>query len=350
MREGVELGTAIACVGEAWGETEEQQRQPFVGASGQELRVMLEIAGVVKPTLTNVFCRRPGSNSNELRHLCTDKPMTTEPPFCVPLAKGLYLKEEHFFQVRELWKELEGHTTVIALGNTAIWALLGQPPAVSRMRGTFWRSRFIKAKVISTYHPAAVIRDWSLRTIVMLDMIKAQAFSGTTEIGRPSRRVCIEPTLADLEDWKKDLLARPLVSIDLELDWPSKKSKERYISCISFSPDPALSYVVPFIKNRWERYWTTLEEECAAWEFVRQICEAPMDKVFQKHLFDTYVLRRLEPRIVVGGHIHDTLHLHHALYPEMPKDLGFMGSVYTEEPAWKLERPKGKGAKEKRDD
>jgi hypothetical protein len=34
--------------------------------------------------------------------------------------------------------------------------------------------------------------------------------------------------------------------------------------------------------------------------------------------------------------------LHHALQPESPKGLDFLGSVYTEEASWKLMRPRGK--------
>jgi len=30
--------------------------------------------------------------------------------------------------------------------------------------------------------------------------------------------------------------------------------------------------------------------------------------------------------------------LHHALYPELPKGLGFLGSIYTNEASWKLMR------------
>jgi hypothetical protein len=40
--------------------------------------------------------------------------------------------------------------------------------------------------------------------------------------------------------------------------------------------------------------------------------------------------------------------LHHALYPEMQKGLGFLGSIYSNEPAWKLLR--GKAEELKKDD
>jgi hypothetical protein len=32
----------------------------------------------------------------------------------------------------------------------------------------------------------------------------------------------------------------------------------------------------------------------------------------------------------------DTMLLHHSLFPELPKGLGFLGSIYTNEASWKL--------------
>jgi hypothetical protein len=218
------------------------------------------------------------------------------------------------------------------------------------MRGTFWESPYIPAKIIPTYHPAAVLRAWSFRTIVLLDLIKARTFSDSRIISRPSRLVHIEPDLDDLIAWKAQILRAPLISIDLENASPSKKTRDRYITCISFATSPQTSFVIPFVKDGWKPYWSTVEEEYTAWETVREICESDIPKLFQKHLFDTYVLKRNPVPINVCGQIHDTLHLHHSLYPEIQKDLGFLGSVYTEEPAWKLERPKGKKGQEKQDD
>jgi hypothetical protein len=41
--------------------------------------------------------------------------------------------------------------------------------------------------------------------------------------------------------------------------------------------------------------------------------------------------------------------LHHSLYPEMKKSLGFLGSIYTDEASWKLMRQE-KTDTEKRDE
>jgi hypothetical protein len=42
----------------------------------------------------------------------------------------------------------------------------------------------------------------------------------------------------------------------------------------------------------------------------------------------------------------DTMLLHHALYPEMQKDLGFLGSIYTNEASWKINHKKKDTVKE----
>jgi hypothetical protein len=43
----------------------------------------------------------------------------------------------------------------------------------------------------------------------------------------------------------------------------------------------------------------------------------------------------------INNMLHDTMLLHHSLFPEMLKGLGFLGSVYTNEQSWKLmSRPK----------
>lgn len=51
---------------------------------------------------------------------------------------------------------------------------------------------------------------------------------------------------------------------------------------------------------------------------------------------------------MVRGATHDSMLLHHALQPESLKALGFLGSVYINERAWKVER-KGQENTIKRD-
>ena len=44
----------------------------------------------------------------------------------------------------------------------------------------------------------------------------------------------------------------------------------------------------------------------------------------------------------MNNFVDDTMLLHHALQPESEKSLAFLGSLYTDESAWKLMRQRGK--------
>jgi hypothetical protein len=74
---------------------------------------------------------------------------------------------------------------------------------------------------------------------------------------------------------------------------------------------------------------------------VKELAGRKCRKIFQNALFDTNRLWR-GYGVTFGGDIEDTMLMHHALQPESQKDLGFLGSVYTNEPAWKLMRTREK--------
>jgi len=56
-------------------------------------------------------------------------------------------------------------------------------------------------------------------------------------------------------------------------------------------------------------------------------------KVFQNGIFDISFFLRLG--IVPRACTDDTMLRHHAMFPELPKALGFLGSIYTEDISWK---------------
>lgn len=327
---------AIAIVGEAWGESEEQERAPFVGAAGYELTRMLADAGIHRADcfLTNVFNIHPPKNDVEW--------------FCGPraealagypyLVKGKYVREEFAPELDRLAQELidTNPNLVLALGNTAAWALLGTT-GITKFRGTISTSTHTVSgfKVLPAYHPAAILRQWEYRHVTVLDFKKAKLEAAYPEIVRPSREIWIEPTLDDLRDFGLRYIhgARRL-SVDIE-------TAGTQVTCIGFAPSEKLAIVIPFVDPRRARrsYWPTKADELAAWRVVRDWLLLPIPKTFQNGLYDISFLWR-SYRIKVANPEHDTMLLHHALQPESPKSLGFLGSVYTNEPAWKLMREK----------
>lgn len=338
MRSGSQISSSkILFIGEAYGETEEKLRLPFQGASGSELRRMIASSGISPSdcSFTNVVNLRPPSNNFEL--LCEKGRSSIEPPFNSPLTKGLYLKPEYHDQVRGLYADLKelSPTLVVPLGNTALWALSQQSPKISSVRGTLFRSP-LGYKCLPTFHPAAILRAWDLHPVLLADLMKVRYEAETPEITRPNRKVYIEPTLSDLAEWFERIRVAPRISIDTE----TKRFGPSYqITCVGFAISPQEAFVLPFVRGE-KSYWPDLESEFQAWNFVREVCALPILKIFQNYFFDLYVLWKVV-RIPVLSPVRDTMISHHALFPELEKSLAFQGSIYTKEPAWKLERPRG---------
>lgn len=347
-------------VGEAWGAEEEEVKQPFVGASGREFARMLSEAwqepelahaagqhdrsqwlrerndwlnkrGVL---LTNVFAFRPSNNN--LATICTDAAGAGEGAKPVRTQAPRYIKPEYMCEVERLKREIElvRPNLVVALGATALWALLGVI-GIGGHRGATVHSTLVpNQKMLATYHPAGVIYQWSLRGTVVADLMKAQNEARHADIVRPPRRIHVCPDIEDVESTTDWLLANAkILSPDIE-------TMKGQIRCVGFAWTRSDAIVIPFIHNlSGKSYWEWEEHELRAWFCVKRLLESDIPKVFQNGIFDCQYLYRAG--ISTKNMAHDTMLLHHVLYPELPKGLGFLGSIYTNEMSWKLLRRRG---------
>lgn len=325
----------IALIGEAWGEQEERERTPFVGPSGYELTRMLDEAGISRADcfLTNVLNLRP--HNNKLEAFCGTKAEAIKG--YPALIKGRYLRSEFAGELDRLGDELVSvnPNLLVALGNTALWALTGKT-FISKLRGTTTISTLTVDgfKVLPTYHPAAVLRQWELRPTTVIDLMKAKREAEFPEIRRPKRTIWIEPSLEDIDEFRSKYINNAKrLSVDIE-------TAGNQITCIGFAPSERLAIVIPFTDPRklGRSYWPTLQHEQKAWVIVRSILSNPRPpKVLQNGLYDIAFLWR-SVGIKVFGAEEDTMLLHHALQPESLKGLGFLGSIYTDEGNWKQMR------------
>ena len=331
----------IALVGEAYGEKEEEVGAPFVGTRAWILDQMLAQTGINRSEclISNVFNLRP-KPSNDIKNLCGPK---TTAIFGMPqLMAGKYIRAEYAPELERLYDEIRKAdcNIIVALGATASWAFL-HSRGIREIRGatavTCDRVTDIlgrQYKVLPTYHPAAVAREWSLRPIVIADLQKAQRQSTFPEFRRPSRQIWLRPTLLDLANYERDFIApADIVAADIE-------TKQDQITCIGFAPSPSTAIVIPFFCENGSNYWPTRDEEIAAWAYVRHWL-ATKPTTFQNGLYDINFLWS-RYGIPVPLATEDTMLLHHAMQPEMEKGLGFLASVYTEEASWKF---MGKGKK-----
>ena len=131
-------------VGEAPGEDEDLQGEPFVGRAGQLLTKMIIAMGLTREQvyIANIVKCRPdmpkGAPGNR-------KPTKQEMETCLP-----YLRAQI---------EVIKPVAMVALGATAVEGLLGPVGAIGSLRGKFLEYR--GTPVMPTYHPSYLLRNQS---------------------------------------------------------------------------------------------------------------------------------------------------------------------------------------------
>lgn len=326
----------IMLVGEAPGEQEEMIGLPFIGAAGQELTNILREAGIDRSQcyITNVFQDRPPMNKLEAFCVKALEAKKLDPAYAAPaIGRAMYVHPARLQEVSRLAEEIKAcqPKVIIALGNTALWALCNTTGMKAR-RGTIQECLLVKGfKVFPTFHPSYILRQFSDRAVMVADLIKAKRESAFPEIRRPMREVLIEPTIQDLYSVYAKVISAPLLSIDIE-------TARRTITCIGFAWSRSAAIVVPFVDRRQPdySYWSASDEPTAM-AIVRQWLLSPVPKIFQNGLYDIQYIWK-EFRCPIRNCLHDTMIRHHAVQMEMEKSLGFMGSLYTQEASWKLMR------------
>jgi uracil-DNA glycosylase len=357
----------LLIIGEAWGDSEEQSGGiPFCGMAGAELtRILLEVlppnrftnnlhfamrrsgwhqirevwAKEAQIGFTNVVNLHPPSNNFETL-LCSKKELPHDYPPIPPIGKGsaAYLKPEHLGELARLRSEIRDAAPVciIPVGATATWAVLGRSD-ISDVRGTATLGTptgvCSGVKVVPTYHPSAILRgrsEW--RIICIADFMKAWRESENRTLVRPERKAIVNPTIQQIQVFTA--FAQREVPFHLSVDCETSGS---LITCISFADSQKYSITIPFrSKDGTRNYWSNLEDEILAWECVRTMLECGRPLLFQNGMYDMQFLIRMGFNLKFARD--DTMLLHHSLYPEVKKSLGFLGSIYTNESSWKLLR------------
>lgn len=303
----------------------------------EELGRMLVNAGIDTTSCIkfHVFNERPAQN--DIENFCASKKEVGGTAYThPPLRTGKYFTPDRLGVLDTLRSRLQDvrPNVAVALGNAAAWALLRVQPSIKKLRGAVHESALVPGlKVIPTFHPTQVLRNWPDRVVAVMDLGKAKDESLFPDIRRPRRMVHVNPTLAEIMAFAQSCEDASIIAVDVET-WQGQLTE------VGFALSTDMAFVVPFINHELptKNYWPTLEEEVAATLAVKRIIESPVPKLFQNGLYDIqYFLRYgMRPRNV----LHDTMLLHHSLFPELPKSLGFLGSIYTKEASWKSLRPK----------
>ena len=343
-----EPGPSIAFVGEAPDEKEAIAGHPFVGGPGRIFNWFLASAGVKRDSVYvgNSFRSRPPENKIAKffvkKAAAKKQGIESNLPPCGD--HGLVLPE-HEPDVLQLIEDLNKlrPNIIVAMGNTAMWALTGIGKGITEQRGYIMESTTVPGtKVIPTFHPASVMLNWNQAALVGMDFTKAVRESAYPEVRRPLRELWIEPTIEDIRTFYTQKI-RPLrgtgqpVAADVETVTYFDPEPRVVITCIGFAPSPDCGISIPFRDARMGRdgtYWS-VEQEAEAWGVIEEICGDPdLKLVFQNGPYDIQVL--LDHGVPIHHVPEDTMICHHAKQIELPKGLGVLASLYTDEVAWKM--------------
>jgi len=139
--------TELMFIGEAPGADEDERGEPFVGRAGQLLTKIIEAMGFKREEIyiANVLKCRPPENR---------APLPNETANCLP-----YLERQI---------ELIQPKVIVALGATAVRALLNVQIGITKMRGNWYDYRGIP--IMPTFHPAYLLRNPPAKKFVWADM------------------------------------------------------------------------------------------------------------------------------------------------------------------------------------
>ncbi len=162
--------------------TDEQRLgQIMVGSTGKMFHKMCEIldVDVENCLLTYALAQKPAQenpahfflNKKSYQSSIKEKKWRSKYP-----VNGFgFLKEEYESELERLENELNAcnPNIIIAMGSLALWALTGLDK-IGTYRGTILRSNLTgETKVLPTFSPSAVVRNYDFRPIVLADIKKA---------------------------------------------------------------------------------------------------------------------------------------------------------------------------------
>jgi uracil-DNA glycosylase family 4 len=316
------LDAKIAFIGEAPGAEEEKLGRGFIGSSGQLLFKLAASAGIMRTDcyITNVIKERPkGNDISEFIQFKGGQGYPTD----------LYKAYEN-----DLYDELSKvkANVFVAVGAVAMWALC-RKVAIMKRRGSILVGQFPPAggKVIPIIHPAAALRQYNLIHIIGMDLKRIVEESAFPEIRLPSRNILIRPSYFDCLTFLGSCRLSKIVAFDIEV-------MREEVSCISFAITPFDIISIPFQAGGNDYF--TPEQEIEVWKQIAGIIESKeIVKVGQNIVFDTTFLFR-KYGIHPQGVLEDTMIGQAIIYPDYPKGLDFITSMYTKEPYYKDEGKK----------
>lgn len=330
-------GRRLAVVGEAPGRDEEDaidahgnpDLQPFVGASGRLLRMLLSQRGITPEScfFGNICQTRPPNNDISTFEWTgpeiTDGIAALEAdlrrfnPHCI-LSLGRtpfrYFNPSKCYPTRATEENPDG----IAI-------------PISNWRG----SPFIGTggyKIIPTFHPAYILRAYSDIAYLRADITRAVRHSRDRTLTLPTRIGNLRPTLDQVVQFLSNLRRdRTPASYDIE-----GYSDAIGVTMLGIAPTSTTGLVIPFWIDG-KNYWTE-EEEPVVWQFLSAWLADPLCPKTAHNCFYENLVLMWRHQCLIANTDHDTMMMQWEMFNELEKSLAVSISLWIEEPYYKDDR------------
>lgn len=311
----------VMIIGDHPGADDEVKRMPFMGTAGFELSKMLHEVGILRHEcyLTNILDFRP--DAGDLEPLFDFKKKMPKSPL---IPSYVTLLKRRIAEVNP--------TIIIALGGLACWVFSGDS-AVSTWRGSLLSYEGIK--VIPTYHPVQIMRNWEWRAMAIRDLRRVREEMETRDFNWRDHNFHIRPSADQALFLLGKLLSQaalgPLkLSVDLE-------TRKPYIACLGIAWSELDAMCIPIMcTERTDGYFDEQEEHAVVLAIKALLTHPNVSCVGQNFLYDAQYFAKewgYTPNLR-----HDTMLMQHVLFPGLPKGLDFLASMYCKKYVyWKNE-------------
>lgn len=300
------------------GYEEEQSLTPLAGSSRREFERVCKTANI-NPYDCWI--------SNVSKFSIPFSPNKKKPVQIRAKEAGINLTE----QIDDLRREIQtiNPNCILALGPLALWALTGKAP-LDDYRGSILNT-WLGKKLVATYHPANFIyqetdynvREYWKRQVSIFDFKRALVQSHFPELRLPSRNLHIARNSSDVYSFINDNRKSGKVSIDIEAR-----------HCVPWCIGLAFSKYEGLAIRLWDGI--TDSDLASIWiQIARLNMDAQIKKLGQNFKYDQDKITKLG--LPIDALYSDTMLKAFCINAELPKNLAFNTSLYTEEPFYKNE-------------
>lgn len=333
-------GALALLIGEAPGKEEAENGRPFIGAAGVELWRALGSLGYKRDrfSITNALLCRPPENKLDRVLKSVAKENKARAAAKMPLIPSPLQ-----CCAPRLYREIHALPHVVTLGAIALHVVTGRATSIMEARGGPLEMFGGRLRVLPALHPAFVMRAKRWRAAFRADLGRALRWFSSGLAWRDPE-ILFQPSPEALVNFLRSEPVEGFRVFDVEtgMAYPVAELYEPTRDPLKLIGIGDSRRVVSItLIDRGDG--TIIPYDAATKERIRTILGSWISSKHRKAgwnsgYYDRMVVEAQLPGAKLAAHL-DGIGLHKMAEPELPHNLGYAGSIYTDIHAWKAGKP-----------